>query len=114
MKNNNTITTMQTAMIVNLAYHEKGRGLGELLPLQVTKKFFQESCVVVAWQSYHNRILSDLVLFGWLNEFVAERGTVYYSLTPAGRNHADDVIDRANRHTFAFVPQTETLFDLLG
>lgn len=112
MRIHDTLTAMQTSMIVALCYHEKGRGLGDLLPLQVTRQFFAEALLINRWQSYHTDLLNRLVVQGWLKEHAASHGTIFYSLTPEGRITADDVIDRANRFAFAFVPQTATLFDL--
>lgn len=105
-------TTMQNAMLIHLALVERGRGLGELLPLQATRQFFKEMLMIPIWQSYHTGLINQLVANGWLSEHVAGHGTSFYSLTPAGRVMAEQVIRHAERNTFEFVPQVRSLFDL--
>lgn len=114
MRKEDSITTQQTAMLIALAYHEQGRGLGELLPLQVTRDFFKHALTIVRWQTFHSDNLNQLVLWGWLAEHGATHGTIFYSLTSAGRRAAYDHIDRADKCAFHFIPQSRSLFDLSG
>lgn len=105
-----TTTTQQTAMLMHLALMEKARGLGESLPLQVTRQFWTEMLMLQRWQTYQTRAVNQLVQQGYLREYAASHGTMFYSLTTAGRVQADEVLRFAERWCFDFVPQSRSLF----
>lgn len=107
-------TTMQNAMLIHMALMERAKGQGDLLPMQCTRSFFQEMLMIDRWQTYHQNLVNQLVANGWLVEHCASHGTIFYSLTPAGRSVADQVIDYAARNCFAFIPQARSQFDLSG
>ena len=80
----------------------------------VVRDFFQQAEGLPKWQTFHTRILNDLVLAGTLIENVGSNGTIFYSLSQQARAEAFQRLYFADKHVFAFVPATMSMFDLQG
>lgn len=114
-QNAEEMSMQQRAMLVTLALLERGRGcMSYPVELQVTKEFWKEALLIFRWQKANQDTLNQLVAWGWLSEYAAPYGTIFYSLTDGGRVQADQVIRYASRHVFDFVPQSASLFPLEG
>jgi len=112
-QNADTASMQQRAMIITLALYEKGRGsMSHGVPIQVDRVFFKEMLCITTWQTENTRTLNQIVQWGWLSEYCAPYGTIFYSLTDAGRASAEQAITFAGRHAFDFVPQSASLFPL--
>ena len=108
------ITTMQRSFIMHLASAEKRlEGKGDSVAW-VIREFFKEAEGLPKWQSFHTRILNDLVLAGTFNENVGSNGTIFYSLSQTARAEAYQRLYFADKHVFPFVPATMSMFDLEG
>lgn len=112
-QNADEMSMQQRAMIVTLALLERGRGsMSYPLELKVTREFWKEALCILRWQKANQDTLNQLVAWGWLSEYAAPWGTMFYSLTDVGRQQATQVIEYASSHVFDFVPQTASLFNL--
>lgn len=112
-QNADEMSMQQRAMIVTLALYERGRGsMSYPVEMQVTKEFWKETLCILRWQKANQDTLNQIVAWGWLSEYTAPWGTIFYSLTDGGRVQAAQIIEYASRHAFDFVPQAASLFPL--